>query len=363
MADCRALPLPGKGLIALPATLCYNGGMTLKAVLVGAGGMGRNWGGNLNAHPDVEIAGWVDLRPGAAAEAAEGLGVSPAYTGEDLGKALAEARPDFVVDVTIPEAHHDVTLAALTAGVPVLGEKPMASSIAEARAMVAASEASGKLYMVSQSRRYDARIAAYRALIEGNIGALGILNSDFYLGAHFGGFRDEMAHVLLLDMAIHTLDAARFVSGADPVAVYCEEFNPGWSWYQGASSATALFEMTGGLRYTYRGSWCAEGKPTSWEADWRAVGPRGTALWDGEGAPTASVVTGKDGFMRDFETVTATVEADAPGGIAGSLRDFLNALQTGTTPMGECHDNIKSLAMVFAAIESAQTGQRVRVET
>ena len=342
--------------------MCYNGGMTIKAVLVGAGGMGRNWGGNLKAHPDVELAGWVDLRPGAAAAAADGLGVSPAYTGDDLGKALAEAKPDFVVDVTIPEAHHDVTLTALAAGIPVLGEKPMAASMAQARAMVAASEKSGKLYMVSQSRRYDARLAAYRALIEEKIGTPGILNSDFYLGAHFGGFRDEMAHVLLLDMAIHTLDAARFLSGADPVSVYCEEFNPAWSWYQGASSATALYEMTGGLRYTYRGAWCAEGKPTSWEAEWRAVGPGGTAFWDGEGAPTASVVTGTEGFQRDFETVTAEVPADVPGGIAGSLRDFLNALHTGATPMGECHDNIKSLAMVFAAIESAQAGQRVVVD-
>ena len=362
MADCRALPLSGKRLIVLSVTLCYNERMTAKAVLVGAGGMGRNWGGNLNAHPDVELTGWVDLRPGAAAEAAEGLGVSPVYTGDDLAKAIAEAKPDFVVDVTIPEAHHDVTLAALAAGVPVLGEKPMAASMAQARAMVAASEASGKLYMVSQSRRYDARIAAYRALINDKIGVPGILNSDFYLGAHFGGFRDEMVHVLLLDMAIHTLDAARYLSGADPVAVYCEEFNPPWSWYQGAPCATALFEMTGGLRYTYRGAWCAEGKPTSWEGDWRAVGPGGTAQWDGEGAPTASVVTGKDGFLRDFETVTAEVSSDVPGGIAGSLGDFLNALHTGATPMGECHDNIKSLAMVFAAIESAQTGQRVRVE-
>jgi predicted dehydrogenase len=59
------------------------------------------------------------------------------------------------VDVTVPEAHRDVTLQALAAGVPVLGEKPMASSMDEARAMVAASERAGKLYMVSQSRRYD----------------------------------------------------------------------------------------------------------------------------------------------------------------------------------------------------------------
>ncbi len=39
----------------------------------------------------------------------------------------------------------------------------------------------------------------------------------------------------------------------------------------------------------------------------------------------------------------------------------MNALQTGATPMGECHDNIKSLAMVFAAIESSATGKRVPV--
>ena len=312
-----------------------------KALLVGAGGMGRTWGANLKDHPDVEVAGWVDLRPGAASEAADALALPSLHTGDDLGRALAEVRPDFVVDVTVPEAHRDVTLQALAAGVPVLGEKPMADSMAHAREMVAASEKSGKLYMVSQSRRYDGRLHAFRQLITEQIGALGILNSDFYLGAHFGGFRDEMASVLLLDMAIHTLDAARYISGADPVAVYCEEFNPAWSWYQGDACATALFEMTGGLRYTYRGSWCSEGKNTSWECDWRAVGPQGTALWDGAGAPTAEVITSSEGFIRAGETKTADV-TDVPGGIAGSLRDFLNALATGRTPMGECHDNIKA---------------------
>lgn len=334
---------------------------TFKALLVGAGGMGRAWGNNLKEHPDVEVAGWVDIRPGAAAEAADSLHLSGLHTGDDLGKALAETKPDFVVDVTIPEAHRDVTLQALAAGVPVLGEKPMADSMDRAREMVAASEKAGKLYMVSQSRRYDARIHAYRKLIVEQIGALGILNSDFYIGAHFGGFRDEMASVLLLDMAIHTLDAARYVSGADPVSVYCEEFNPAWSWYKGDASATALFEMTGGLRYTYRGSWCSEGKNTSWEADWRAVGPNGTALWDGQGAPSADVVTKGGGFFSETEPRPAEVPADVPGGIAGSLRDFLNALETGATPMGECHDNIKSLAMVFAAIESSAAGKRVPV--
>jgi predicted dehydrogenase len=339
-----------------------------KALLVGAGGMGQAWARNLKAHNDrVALAGWIDIREGAAAEAADKLEITVPYTGTDLGKALAEVKPDFVVDVTIPEAHREVTIQVLAAGVPVIGEKPMAHSMEAAREMVAASEKAGLLYMVSQSRRYDSRIHAYRKLVQDRIGQLGILNADFYIGAHFGGFRDEMDHVLLVDMAIHSMDQARFISGADPVSVYCEEFNPAWSWYKGAASATALYEMTNGLRYTYRGSWCAEGRNTSWECEWRAVGEKGTATWDGHNGIVAETPISEQGFIRPVEKVER--KADGGGypfgdasGIAGSLRDFLNALDTGATPMGECHDNIKSLAMIFAAVESAKTGQRVKIE-
>jgi predicted dehydrogenase len=331
-----------------------------RALLVGAGAMGRQWARNLDACDEATIAGWVDIQPEAAKRAAAELGIAAVHTGSDLERALAELRPDFVVDVSIPAAHHDVTLAALGAGVPVLGEKPMADTLARARAMVAASERAGKLYMVSQSRRYNAQLQALRRLIERHVGEVGILNSDFYIAPHFGGFREEMASPLILDMAIHTFDAARYLSGADPVAVYCEEFNPPWSWYQGAASATAIFEMSNGLRYTYRGSWCAEGRITSWEGEWRAVGPRGSATWDGTNPPLAETPAARSGLLAALEPHSAQVEAIEPG-IAGSLRDFLRALKTGATPMGECHDNIKSLAMVFAAIESAATGRRVAI--
>ena len=68
--------------------------------------------------------------------------------------------------------------------------------------------------------------ASARSWQAGTLGPLTTLHSDFYIGAHFGGFREQMRHVLLLDMAIHTFDAARLLSGADPVAVYCQEWNP-----------------------------------------------------------------------------------------------------------------------------------------
>jgi predicted dehydrogenase len=305
------------------------------------------------------LAGWVDLREGAAESAASQLKVD-LPTGVDLDSMIDQVAPDFVVDVSSPEGHHDVTVLALGRGLPVLGEKPMAPSMSQARDMVEASERSGKLYMVSQSRRYDAGLVAFRRLISERLGGLGILNVDFSIGAHFGGFRDEMEHVLLIDMAIHTFDQARAISGSDALSVYAEEFNPFWSWYKGAASAHCLFEMTSGLKFSYRGSWCSDGLPTTWEGDWRAVGPNGSARWEGSGDPYAEIVSASDGFQRPTSRVSEVL-LPLDSGIKGSLREFLHALKTNATPQGECHDNIKSLAMVFASIESSKRGERVSV--
>ncbi len=61
--------------------------------------------------------------------------LNPTTTSE---KRSQESRPDFLVDVTIPQAHREVTLQSLAAGVPVLGEKPMSVSMSDAREMVGA---------------------------------------------------------------------------------------------------------------------------------------------------------------------------------------------------------------------------------
>ena len=330
----------------------------MKAILVGAGGMGKTWAKNLIANPETDIVAWVDVMPGQVERANAELGTHFASF-SSLTDAIEQTDADFVVDVSIPDAHEAVTFEALEARLPVLGEKPMSTSMESAQRMVKASERAGKLYMVSQSRRYNGNQEAFKSLLP-EIGDLGILNVDFYIGAHFGGFRDEMAHVLILDMAIHTLDQARYLSGLDAVSVYADEFNPTWSWYREGSSINCLFEMENGVRFNYRGCWCSDGLHTSWEGEWRAVGSRGTAKWDGHSHMVAEVVAGDEGFHRPVDKLSET-RHDIAEGIDGSLRDFLNALKTGETPQGECHDNIKSLAMVFGAIESAKSGTKIRI--
>ena len=228
--------------------------------------------------------------------------------------------------------------------------------------MVRASEDAGKLYMVSQSRRWNPLHATLaRTVAAGSIGALTTMNCDFFIGAHFGGFRDKMPSPLILDMSIHHFDMARMIGGVDPMRVYAEEFNPKGSWYKGDVAANCLFEMTRGVRFAYRGSWCAEGCHTSWNGDWRFIGDRGTILYDHDQPPHGERVVGKTGFHRDKKPARIVAAKVPFGGMHGALREMLAFLRTGKKPQCECRDNIKSLAMVFAAIESSHTGKRVAV--
>ena len=327
----------------------------LRVLQVGAGGMGRGWLRTVQEYDGTELVGVADLNVATAKTALADLGAPDVPVAQTLEELADEVPADFVVDVTIPEAHHPVTMEALRRGLPVIGEKPLAGTLAEALELVAAAQVYDRLFMVSQSRRYNPHLFAFRRSLRG-LGRLGILSAEFFKAPHFGGFRDAMDHPLVLDMAIHTFDSTRFLLGAEPVAVYCDEYNPVWSWYAGDAATTAIFEMSDGARFVYTGSWCSEGLETSWNSSWRASAEHGTALWDGDGPPTLEIVEG-----QEAGPVGDSGEVDPHPGIAGSLREFAHALGGGPRPMGEARDNVMSLAMVHAAIASAASRQRVVV--
>jgi predicted dehydrogenase len=231
----------------------------------------------------------------------------------------------------------------------VLCEKPLADTLAAALSMVAAAEASGRLLMVSQSRRYGRNLEALRGMIA-RVGRVGLVACSLFKGPHFGGYREQMAFPLLKDMAIHQFDLARDLIGSEPVTISCESFNPTWSWYAGDAAAEVSIEFADDTRFLFNGSWCSPGLETSWNGSWRISGADGTALWDGDHAPVAQEADG---------TRIPAVIGTGPEEIAGSLAEFVAALRTGSVPYGEVHSNVMSLAMVEGAIRSAQTRQRV----
>jgi predicted dehydrogenase len=322
----------------------------IRILQVGAGGMGRAWLRNISGNADAELVGIVDLDLDGAARAAAELGYGELPLGRSVTELAAETRADAVLNVTIPVAHHPVSTEALFLGLPVLSEKPGAPTVAEALSLAAASEVTGQLLMISQSRRYYRNLSAYKSALR-DMGAVGLLTNQFFKAPHFGGFREAMAYPLLVDMAIHPFDVARFLLDDDPVAVYADSFNPSWSWFGGDAGAAVTFEFESGMRFQYTGSWVSGGHETSWNGSWLASTEQGTVTWDGEGEPTLTSVGG---------TPTAVAASgDEPEEIAGSLAEFVSALRTGVRPSGEVHENIGSLAMVEAAVLSATRRERV----
>jgi len=338
----------------------------MKTVVVGCGEMARGWVRHAVELDTVELVGLVDLNRDAAVAMADRFELSHALVFGLLKDAVTATGAEAVFDVTVPAAHDKVTVEALQLGCHVLGEKPMSDDLGKARQMVAAAKAAGKTYAVTQTRRPLSGFKSIEQFVAGGgLGGVAELHSDFYIGAHFGGFRDAMAHPLILDMAIHTFDNARQLSNADPISVYCHSWNPRHSWYAGHASTAAIFEMTGGVVYTYRGSWCNQGRPTTWEADWRIVGANGTLTRDGRGPMRCELVKPgqTEGFNRELLEVEVPRVELPDEGHAYLIRQFAeHVLSEGVTPVEcPCEDNIKSLAMVAAAVESAEAGRKVDV--
>ncbi len=343
----------------------------LRIVIAGCGGMSGTWIRHTLERQDCRIVGLVDLVVENARAIAEKYHLDSVVIGSDLKQIIRETQASLVFNLAVPQAHREIALTAFGEGCAVFSEKPLAADLQQADEMIQAAAAADRAFSIMQNRRYLMPIRAFRQLLAGGtIGDIGYLGADFFLGPHFGGFRDLMASPLLLDMAIHTFDQARLITGADAVAVYCHEFNPPGSWYRGNASAIAIFEMSNRAVFCYRGSWCAEGCPTSWEADWRATGSRGTALWDGRNMPYAEILADPDpaadsagvpGLMRRYQHVNAAADWTGREGHAGCLDEMFTALLNGQPSETRAADNRHSLAMVMAAIESARTGRRLMI--
>jgi predicted dehydrogenase len=321
----------------------------VRLIQVGAGLMGRHWLDVIGQSTDVRLVGLADLDLATAQRAAAGAGFADVAVASSLAELLDRLEADAVVNVTIPEAHAEVSTTGLLNGLAVLCEKPVAHTTSAALSMVAAAEVSGRLLMVSQSRRYWRNLDALRGQVA-RLHRLGLVECSLFKAPHFGGFREQMPFPLLVDMAIHQFDLARDLIGSEPVWITCESFNPAWSWYAGDAAADVHAEFDDGTRFVFAGSWCSAGLETSWNGSWRISGSGGTALWDGDNEPVAQTEEG--------ESIPA-VAGTGPEEIAGSLAEFVAALRDRSVPSGEVHSNVMSLAMVEGAVRSAQTRQRV----
>jgi len=336
----------------------------MKLIQVGVGGFGSQWLQRISNAPErARHAALVDVSPETLAKAAVEAQVPAGRCFSDLATAIAATRgeADAVLVVVPPQHHRAAVVTALEAGLPALCEKPMAGTPEDCAAMVACAQRTGVPFAVSQNYRYrQAMWTAHRLIKEGTLGAIGQVRLDFWLHCDFRGtFRETMAHPLILDMSIHHFDLIRFVTGLDAVSVRAEGWNPPWSQFRGDASAACLFAMSNGARVLYNGSWHARGPHDGWNGSWliecehgflrihkdritRHLGPESV-----KGVPEPGEEVELDALpLRDQDFV---------------LDDFSRAVNEGRRPLTDGEDNLKSIGMVFAAVDSLACGERVEV--
>ncbi len=333
----------------------------MKVIQVGIGGMGNTWLKTVQASPDVEYAGFVEVNQAIAHQQAEQYHLDPTLIFESLDQALKAVPTDGIIDVTPPRFHREVSLAALSAGVPVLSEKPLSDTLSTAQDIVRKADETGVLHMVTQNYRYTAQAQTVKSVLNsGELGKVGTVTVNFFKGPHFGGFRDEMPHPLIIDMAIHHFDMMRFFLGSEPLTVFGQSWNPPWSWYKGDASAALTLQFGGGTVVSYNGSWCSTGKETPWNAHWRFDCENGVLLLEEDQVykhVRRSSTQDRGGYAEydnESRTLVAPVEMTRTPQ-AYLLHEFYQAVTEGRSVATTCQDNIKSLAIVFNTIQSFET--------
>ena len=125
--------------------------MVLKACVIGLGILGREYVTRLDDRPEVDVVGVADILEARAREVGKPVRAK-AYT--DYVPMLRELRPDIAVIATPDPLHRDPVLAAIEAGVPaIIQEKPMATTVADAEAMLDAAEKAGARIFVNYANR------------------------------------------------------------------------------------------------------------------------------------------------------------------------------------------------------------------
>ncbi len=184
----------------------------------------------IESTPGMAVTAIVTSDPGRRMQALRDFPRVTLYASvEELWRDAA--RYDLAVIATPNRLHVPLGTAALNAGLPVVIDKPMAPSVAEAQKLIEASQKTGKLLTVFQNRRWDNDFRTIRSLLEADLDLLGQVTrfesrfERYRPNPRYESWREqsdpEEAGGLLYDLGSHLIDQALVLFG-QPTHVYAE---------------------------------------------------------------------------------------------------------------------------------------------
>ena len=285
---------------------------------------------------------------------------------DDAEELLRIERPDFVDIVTDVGTHRQFVELAARHGVHVICQKPLAPTLEGAKAMLAACQQAGVSLAVHENWRWQAPLRELkRVLASGAIGPVFRARIDYcnsFPVFENQPFLKDLEQFTLTDMGTHILDVARLLFG-EADRLYCQTHRVHRD-ITGEDAATVVLHQCGGATVTVNLSYASRVEHDRF--------PEAFVFVEGE---QGSVELGPDFWIR-VTTVTGTHSWRCPppfyawadpryslvhSSIVACHADLLRALQTGTPAETDAGDNLKTLRLVFAAYESARSGQSVPI--
>jgi predicted dehydrogenase len=345
--------------------------------IIGTGGMANAHAENYKALKGVRLVACCDIDPKRASAFAEKWNIPRSYT--DYAEMLAQEEMDAVDNVTVDAMHAPISLAAIARGLPVLCEKPLATTLADARKMRDAAAKRGVVTQVNFSYRNScAAQAASLFIAKGGIGRIIHVEASYlqsWLAQDAWG--DWRTHVpltwrlstrhgsggVLGDIGCHIYDLTALLCG-DIAEIDCrmETFDKGVKGNRigpyildaNDSFVSTIRLAAGGIGTVHASRW-ATGQLNSLRV--RVYGDKGAVEVDLDRSyDVYRVCTGvkamRAGAWKDVKCVKTPSQ----------YQRFLTAVRSGTSDVSDFVNGVKVQAYLEASMTSAARGQTVKVK-
>jgi predicted dehydrogenase len=322
--------------------------------IVGVGLLGRAIGAQFIARPDATVAAVTDVSDEARSAGGEALAVPPGSRYEDYEAMLDTEDLDGVVITTPHAVHYEQVSAALDRGLHVFCEKPLVLDVAEAVELRDRATDAGCTLMVGFQRHQDSSFRRARERYGPDGPDVEFVTAEITqpwfenFGDTWRTTTDLSGGGFLVDTGRHVVDALLWVTGLNPEAVTAE-----------MAFREAGVDERAALHVEFEGGATAD---VSVYGDAPAV-REAHHIWDAEGA---TYVEGRGWGGRSLTTIdaegtehTPLLDRDAESDKAGA---FLDCVETGADPPATPTDAIRVTAVIEAAYESAERGERVEVD-
>jgi predicted dehydrogenase len=334
----------------------------MKVALIGCGFFAQN---QLEAWRDidgVDVVALCDTDPEKLAATGKAFDIARQFT--DAAQLFEQDGFDIVDIATTVQSHRPLVEMAARHKVHVICQKPFASNMEDARAMVSAIEATGKTLMVHENFRWQ---SAVRTVIDevrnGTIGTPFFGRVSFRSGYDvFSGqpYLAEGERFIIEDLGIHILDIARALFGdVRRVSATTQRINPV---IKGEDVATMLLDHNGGVTSVVDCSYATRRQPETFPQSLIEVdGDTGTIRLDA--GYSLTVQTGAVSETRDLSPPVLPWASQPWHNIQESVRTiqqhFVDCLRDQVQPETNGRDNLQTLGLVEAAYLSAAEGRTV----